>query len=401
MTQDERNRDDAEGPVHNDSQDNDATPETVAETGTAPPGQPAEDAPSPDGAPPDAPGEATESPPETLPPAPPSAPAPGGAGSMIIGGVLAAAIGAGAALVFLPEGWRRGETAVLDTRIAALEGQAAGIGASDLRTALEPLEGRLDTLETRIGALEGRSGPDLTPLEDRVSALESAPDGVSEPDLNAAIGSLTQRIDRIEAGLDAQARTAVEAALTEARAQIETRAEQLSAREETVAEAQARIAARAALAELVAAAESGVPAPGALATLTDQTGAEPTLAPLADGLPTLASLQERFAPAARAALAADAPEADAPLGDRLLTFLRSQTGARSLAPREGSDTDAILSRAEATLRAGDLQRTLAELDALAGDAAQALAVWRAQAETRLAVLAALDDMQTRLNGNED
>lgn len=325
----------------------------------------------------------------------------GGAGSMIVGGVLAAAIGAGTALVFLPEGWRRGDSVVMSDRLTALESREAGVSADDLAAAMGAIEDRLAALEERLTGLEGQSGPDLTPIIDRLDALEATPGGLTEQDLNAALGTLSQRLDGIEAGLGDQTRAAVENALAEARAEIETRVEDLNSREETVAEAQERIAARAALAELVAAAESGAPSPGALTTLTDFTGDAPALATLAVGVPTLAGLQDSFAPAARAALAADTPEADAPLGDRFVNFLRSQTGARSLAPREGDGTDAVLSRAEAALRAGDLRATLDELEALTAAPAQAMDDWRAQVETRLAALAALDEIQIRLTGNED
>ena len=120
-------------------------------------------------------------------------------------------------------------------------------------------------------------------------------------------------------------------------------------------------AARAALAELIAAAESGEPAAEALSRLPE---APEALAPLAEGIAPLPILQAEFAPAARAALAARPIAPDASLGERVTAFFSSQTGARSLAPREGNDVDAVLSRAEAQLRAGDLTGTLAELDLL-------------------------------------
>jgi hypothetical protein len=122
----------------------------------------------------------------------------------------------------------------------------------------------------------------------------------------------------------------------------------------------------------------------------------PALAPFRDGLPTLAALQSAFPSTARAALAAAPPPEDAGAGARLIDFLRSQTGARSLAPRAGADTDAILSRAEAAVRQGDLAAALAELAALPPGPAAAAARWRAQAEARLAALAALADLRARL-----
>ena len=73
------------------------------------------------------------------------------------------------------------------------------------------------------------------------------------------------------------------------------------------------------------------------------------------GLPTLASLTDSFPDAARAALdASRRAEVGAGFGDQLANFLDVQTGARSLEPREGDDPDAVLSRAEAAVKAGDV-----------------------------------------------
>jgi len=345
------------------------------------------------------PAEAPATPP-VAPPVPPAARASGGAMSLVLGGVVAAILGALAVLIVLPQGWRGAPTpdGALASRVQALEARTA--------PDLAPLEARIATLESaapadtgaladRLAALESRPVPELAPLEARIAALESAP--APAADTEAALAALTARLDAQQAETDARIAAAVDSAMAEATAALTARASGLDAREEDVAAAQQRIAERAALAELVAAAESGDPVPGALATLPEAPAA---LAPMAEGLPTLAALQSAFAPAARAALAAVPVPADASLTDRLADFLRAQTGARSLAPREGDDTDAVLSRAEAVLRTGNLSGALGELDALTGDPAAAMADWRARAETRLAALAALADLQAHMNHGE-
>ncbi|HHX89903.1 MAG TPA: hypothetical protein GX700_09075, partial [Paracoccus sp.] len=154
---------------------------------------------------------------------------------------------------------------------------------------------------------------------------------------------------------------------------------------------------QAALAELAAAAESGEPSPSALPPLAAVTDLPPALDAFTTGLPQLRSLQAGFADAARTALAEAPLDAGGSTGGRVLNFLRNQTGARSLAPREGNDTDAILSRAEAHVRAADLSAALTELDTLPEGPAAAMSDWRASAETRLNALAALAEVQTRLN----
>ncbi len=327
-------------------------------------------------------------------PEPVAQPTSPGAGSMIIGGALAAAIGAAATLVFLPEGWRTVDTSGLERRIAAVEGMAGGLSAADLAEALAPIEGRIAALE----GVELPAAVDLAPLTTRIAALEAA--GLDPQALNAALAPLEARVAQIEGDLTDAARDAVNAALAEARAEIDAQAATVSTREDDVAAAQAQIAARAALAELVAAAESGDPQPGALAVLSASHDVPAAMAPFGDGLITLAGLQDAFAPAARAALDAVEPPADAPMSDRFVNFLRSQTGARSLAPRDGDDPDAVLSRAEAVLRQGDISGTLQELDALTGAPAAAMANWRGQAELRLAALAALSALQDQFTANE-
>ena len=335
------------------------------------------------------------------------APAPSGAGttgSMIVGGVLSAVLGAAAALAILPNGWRTPDTSALDQRISALESQRLEPPAADMTSALAPLESRLSALEdagfgARLDVLEGAVAPDLTSLRARLAALESSAPG--DQALIGTLAPLSARMDRIEADIATQAQAAVGAALAEARSEIDAQAAALSSRETSVAAAQEMIAARAALADLTAAAESGAAQAGALATLAAVTDVPAPLAAFGDGLVTLSELQGSFARAARAALAADAPPPEAGVSDRLLTFLRSQTGARSLAPRDGTDTDAVLSRAEASLRQGDLAATLAELGLLTGGPAEAMANWQAAARTRVEALAALDAVQTRMTRIED
>ncbi len=318
-----------------------------------------------------------------------AAPAGRGIGALVLGGVLAAGLGAAAVLVALPSGWRGGAVdPALVQRIAALETRGAGLGESQVQALLDDrLPG---DLAARLAALE--AAPLDPGLADRLSALESAPGGVSPAVLEAALAGMDARLQALESGLQAQVAAAVDNALREARAAIESQAGGLAEREEDIAAAQARLAARAALAEVIAASESGVAVPGALALLP----ADPALAPFGEGLVTLARLQADYAPAARAALAAEPPAEGATIGERMASFLRAQTGARSLAPREGDDADAVLSRAEAALRAADLPGALTELDALSPTAAAPLAEWRAQAEQRLAALAALAGVQAQL-----
>ena len=147
--------------------------------------------------------------------------------------------------------------------------------------------------------------------------------------------------------------------------------------------------------------ETGAPFVTAVQALTAAGTEVP--APLADaaatGLPSLALLQTAFPDAARQALddSLRAGMGDSTM-DRLGAFLRTQTGARSLTPREGADPDAILSRAEAALKAGDLTSSLAEIATLPEAGQAALATWTGAAQARLAATAALATLSAALEG---
>ncbi|MGB8622217.1 MAG: hypothetical protein WCD16_05310, partial [Paracoccaceae bacterium] len=86
-------------------------------------------------------------------------------------------------------------------------------------------------------------------------------------------------------------------------------------------------------------------------------------------------------------------------GDRIGAFLRTQFGARSLTPREGNDPDAILSRAEAALNAGELKDALDEIATLPEAGQQAMSGWVAKAQKRADALAAADTLASRLAPN--
>ncbi|MDO9525552.1 MAG: hypothetical protein Q7J57_08415, partial [Gemmobacter sp.] len=144
---------------------------------------------------------------------------------------------------------------------------------------------------------------------------------------------------------------------------------------------------------------------GPISSLLDELAATGVTVPAAlrdvpAGVPTVSQLQDSFPEAARTAAAASIKVSpDATLGDRTLTFLRRHTGARSLTPRDGADPDAVLSRAEAALRGGDVAGALAQLDQLPADAQAAMSEWRASAQTRVAASVALGELTAGLSGN--
>lgn len=318
----------------------------------------------------------------------------GGFVPMVFGGAVAAVIGFGLAHSGLLEG-------------VAFPGSGGGQEQIlDLSQRLSAQDNAVSDLAQRLSAVEDAPAPeaadvvDPTPMIDdlatqiaalgqRINVLEDRPVGEASgtsDEAAAAIATARRDLDEIRQTLEAQ-RVEI-AALTED-----------AAREEEAAQMSARAAMqRAALTRIQTALDSGAGYVEALADLRDTDLAVPQ--PLVDqaesGVMTLNALQTSFPDVARNALRAARQETG---GSGVGEFLQSQLGLRSLEPRDGDDPDAVLSRAEAALREGRLADTLTELQILS-DAAQAeLAQWTAQAETRLATVAAVQDLAQTLNAN--
>jgi hypothetical protein len=238
----------------------------------------------------------------------------------------------------------------------------------------------------------------IAALDSRLTEIETRPVGAGGAASSAAIAAYDRQLQDLRAQIAAQSgqgsdvAAQIEAVAAEAKAQLAAAAQEAE-RLKTEAEAAARAATTdAALGRIRAALEAGGPFTGSVSDLT-ASGVEipaDVASFAATGVPTLMDLQRSFPALARDALTA-ALRAQTPTGwgDRITAFLRTQTGARSLSPREGSDPDAILSRAEARLAEGDLPATLAELGTLPDAAKEVLAPWIAEAEARQKAIAAV------------
>lgn len=258
--------------------------------------------------------------------------------------------------------------------------------------ALDALAADVAALADRVAALESAPAPDLSrfdSLDQRLAAIETLPaDGsASTAALTAKITALEQRLASLPAGgTDPILQQKLDDALSrlgEAEAAATARA--------TEAEAAAQAAARAkALDDLADAVSTGRPFSAELQKLTDPALTE-ALGPIAEtGAPTLTALQEAFPDAAREALRiARDLSTETGWGDRVIDFLASQTGARSLTPLEGDTPDAILSRAEFALTEGRVAEALTELDPLDPAVKAPLDPWIALAQAHLAAAAAL------------
>lgn len=308
----------------------------------------------------------------------------GSAMPAIFGGLIAGAIGFGAAYLILPKGDTSLATQVSShsTEISGLRDQIAAIPKVDLSgveaaqaeaaTATAELGDRITGLETRLDDLTSRAG--------------------SEGSL--ATAAFTQELDALKAEVESMRGTAV--------AELESAREQAASIQEN-ADAAARAAAgRAALARVEGGLETGAPLGAALDDLAAalQSEVPEALAAVRDGVPTLASLQASFPDAARAALATARREgASGEAEGGFAAFVRDQLDVRSIAPKEGDDADAVLSRAQSSIDAGRLTDTLAELGALPEVARAEFTGWQALAEARADAMAAAATLSTSLNDN--
>jgi hypothetical protein len=313
----------------------------------------------------------------------PPVPAPGRARILpfVAAGALTAALGAGGAYYVareFPEALRLAGTPGLEQRLSDHDQRL-----SDLAAALADRP----AADVNIGAIEAA----LAELQSGRAALTDAAATIES--LSGQVADLEKRLKALESRpFAAGTAPAADLAAAEAAAAAAKQAEAEAARLKTEAEVAARLsAARAALGAIRAAFESGAAYEADLAALTDAGLAVPeALAQQAQGIPTLAALRDSFPDAARDALAISLGEAaGGDTWDRVAAFLRSQTGARSLTPRAGDDPDAVLSRAEAAVAAGDLPAALAEIEALPDGGRVRLAEWTALAERRLAAAGAI------------
>jgi hypothetical protein len=312
---------------------------------------------------------------------------------LLVGGILAGGIGFGAALLLDP--LQSGP----DEATIALQ--------SDVQSQAAVIETLTATVENNANVL-GQTSEDAGTLQASIDGLTASLAATNQKfdDVSGALADLDARIIELEKrpftqGLPSSAIQAYERELEELKASVAAQRAEAEAMEENAKLTAQQALARAALTRVLSALDAGQSFRAPLTDLVSATGtpAPAELEALADiGAPSLASLQSRFPDAARAALAA-ARRTEGQGGNRLLSFMQTQLGARSVTPQEGDDADAVLSRAEAALTAGNLTNALAEISALPEVAQAEIAEWFALARTRQEALAAGEALSQALNTN--
>ena len=301
---------------------------------------------------------------------------------MVLGGMVAAIIGALATMValpFLPASWLP-ERQAAQIDMAAIQSDAANAAEAAVARRIEEL--RQSEPAPAIPAEE------LTAMQQQIDELLKRP--AFDPALAQRLQSLTAQAEALE--------TQIQTAAQQAQSQI-TAAQAEALKLQEAAEGSTRRAeAVAAIASLQAALDRGLQPDEARQTM-EGAGIE-TPDALNREIASLGALQSAFPDAARAALRASLREESASGQGNLLTnFLRAQTGARSVEPRDGDDADAILSRANAQVEAGRIGDALTEIDALseAARTAPSMADWIDQATAYRDAQSALSDLSATSN----
>lgn len=352
-------------------------------------------------------------------PTPPSSGRRGPLLPMLGGGVLVA-VGAAVAILlsdfWMPQSEPPPAVALeaLERRMARLEGQGPGgseeilqelqRGLEQARTRLEELDGRVAVIaeETRIDPAELESLRTITQrLAERLETMEGQDAAGRVSSLEGAIEALSTRIEEVAAA-SATPDAAMAGRLEGLEGRLEGAAGRIEALEARLREAMAALeTARVRLGEETALAlaagqlrdalRTGQPYGAELEGLRRLSGRDARLDEVlarlevhaASGVPTLASLQASFHEAASAAITADrAAESESEWQALFWNRVNDLVTVRPTGELEGDGTAEILARAERRLEEGNLSASLAELDRLAGPAAEAMATWRAQAEKR-------------------
>lgn len=283
-------------------------------------------------------------------------------------------------------------------RLAEAEGADS---APELAAALQAQAERLDAVEAALADLAAQPASPGAADAGPAAAASTAQPGEAAPPQADALDAL--RGDLADLRAEFAALTAGDGSASDDLAALRERVDALDARPEPSPAATPEELA--ALADRVAALEGQLggfaaairardalragdaEAMAAAAQALEAAGLE--AAPLA-AAPTLAQLQDGYDAAARAALTAT--RAAAPQGGTLSgigAFLADKTRARSVAPRAGDDPDAIQSRAGAAVEAGDIAGALDELAAMPEAGRAAMAGWLTQAEAWVAAQDAL------------
>lgn len=301
---------------------------------------------------------------------------------LLLGGVVAGAIGYGVATYFQPEDMSAALTAKIDEQaeqITSLTERLDNLPAPDTSA----IEAEVADISTQLSDGFGA----LADIGARLEVVERQPntDGTLS---ETALAAYQAELDALRGELDAQ-QNAVMTAASQAEEDLATARAQAERLEQEALAAAEAASARAAINRIATAIDTGAPFADALADLGVEDVPAALTAAAEAGVTTNAQLTDDFPAAARAALSTARAEGLTDDTGGIGGFLRSQLDVRSSTPQEGDGPDAVLSRAEAAVKEGRVGDALAEIEALPEVARAEITDWTAQAQERADVLDAI------------
>ena len=283
------------------------------------------------------------------------------------------------------------------TVVAAGGNESTATGGGQNDAGLEPA-----TPSTVIGAsgavgVAESASKDVARLGGEIADLKARLDALSESKAEASrYDEMEQRLDDLAASVQAIQSAAADVQLPpELEGRIEALAAQVESISSDLSTAGGSQSRSIAMVGVRAAAETGAPYGMLLleAGFSEADLPEIVRAHRETGIATISDLRESFPAASRAAVRAAELESDPDgVAGGIGSILRSIFQVRPLTPIEGDDPPALLSQAEALVRANQLRDAMDILDALPEASRLAMNNWLDRANARLNVLEALDEM---------
>jgi hypothetical protein len=316
---------------------------------------------------------------------------------MLLGGIICAGLGFGAAVLTQQQSplWPKDAAQIefeTATR-ATLEDVATKISALDARPTPDVTAADLSAATTEVNTTLSRVGKDIAALSDQITQLDERLSALEKSTIESAIP------DDLVAKYRAEIESINEYLATQ-RTELQGFMEDAKTKAQAAEDAARAATLRGALDKISVAMDSGLGFGDVLDDLSQALdGSVPAELSTAaeNGVATISDLSKSFGTAARDALATARSEMDQGQGlAKLGNFLKSQFNARSVTPKDGDDPDAILSRAEAAVRQGKLSEALAEISKLSTDAQAQMSEWMDAAKTRVAASDAVNSLLNEL-----
>ncbi|GHA48931.1 hypothetical protein GCM10008927_12600 [Amylibacter ulvae] len=269
-----------------------------------------------------------------------------------------------------------------EDKLAAADSANIESRLSSIETRMEGVAAQLSTLTDQLADVDLNGGTVDDATAAKIAGYAATIEGLKAElnDVSSKQGSLSQKIDEVS--------VTSERKVQEAETKIAAVTETANAR---VANAEVKKA----ISDLSGAIESGAGFETVLVHLGNNGVEIPqALSNVAQsGVMPMAQLKSDFSPAAHAALKASiASEQAEGVGGKISSFFKSQVTVRSLTPKAGNGTDAILSRVQGALDENDLAMALTELATLNDGAKSAMSDWIGNATARVDAQSALQSI---------